>query len=538
MFLRTGPLPNTGRRGTSTPCQQDRSTSASKQYHGISSSQGTARAHQMVLAGRLSEQQTAKLNWERIFRTPKCCMMFCRKQHPFQLFYIRTEEIAKITSEMSALKLATVKGTMRLHQLISTRKGEDKYRDVSCVCSLPGTHDCPCFDLKVFQYQLPAPSSASTSPDATRDPMTTITATSPDVTRDPMTTITATSPDATRDPMTTITATSPDATRDPMTTITATSPDATRDPMTTITATSPDATRDPMTTITATSPDATRDPMTTITATSPDATRDPMTTITATSPDAIRGPLTTTTATSPDASPGPPPVIIQTYADGRCFFRSLVIGMNTNLQFCDRNQHGLPTDPMLKVFEVTQADSLRAAMIKEQCLNFKEYEHLDHTSINVDIPVTVRYDSIQARIASMATPTELIGEIEIIALTRALKQPLHIHMPGGSVITYGEQFSSEKPLTVLFSNLGEHVGHYDYLHTEVPLLVTPLMISPLPEAFRKTPSQRTTQSTILTNSPYKNSLSAKTTEKDNKVLISCTNWHYLLPNINIIIPQL
>ena len=72
-----------------------------------------------------------------------------------QLFYIRTEEIAKITSEMSALKLATVKGTMRLHQVISTRKGEVKYRDVSCVFGLPGTHDCLCFDLKVFQYQLP-----------------------------------------------------------------------------------------------------------------------------------------------------------------------------------------------------------------------------------------------------------------------------------------------------------------------------------------------------------------------------------------------
>ena len=131
---------------------------------------------------------------------------------------------------------------------------------------------------------------------------------------------------------------------------------------------------------------------------------------------------------------------------------------------------------MLKVFEVTQADSLRAAMIKELCIHFKEYEHLDHTSINVDLPVTVRYDSIQARIASMATPTEMIGEIEIIALTRALKQPLHIHMPGGTVITYGEQFSSEQPLTGLFSNLGEHVGHYDYLHTEVPSLVTPLGI--------------------------------------------------------------
>ena len=91
-----GPLPNTGRRGTSTPCQQDRSTSASTQYHGISSSQGTTRAHQMALAGRLSEQQTAKLNWERISRTPKCCMIFCRKQHPFNCFTSEQRKLQRL----------------------------------------------------------------------------------------------------------------------------------------------------------------------------------------------------------------------------------------------------------------------------------------------------------------------------------------------------------------------------------------------------------------------------------------------------------
>ena len=186
---------------------------------------------------------------------------------------------------------------------------------------------------------------------------------------------------------------------------------------TTITATSPDATCDPLTTIKATSSDATCDPLTTIKATSPDATCDPLTTIKATSPDATCDPLTT-----------------------------------IKLQFCDRNQHGLPTDHLLKVYEVTQADSLHAAMIKELCLHFKDYEHLDHRSNNVDLPITVRYDSIQERIASMATPTEMIGEIEIIALTRALKQPLNILMPGGSVITYGEQFSSEQPLTVILKS--------------------------------------------------------------------------------------
>ena len=65
-------------------------------YHGISSSQGTAtRAHQMGLAGRLSEHQTAKLNLERIYRRPKCCMMFCRKQHPFNCFTSEQRKLQK-----------------------------------------------------------------------------------------------------------------------------------------------------------------------------------------------------------------------------------------------------------------------------------------------------------------------------------------------------------------------------------------------------------------------------------------------------------
>ena len=207
--------------------------------------------------------------------------------------------------------------------------------------------------------------------------------------------------------------------------------------------------------------------------------------------------------------------VIRTNADGRCFFRSLAIGVNKNLQLCKRDAHGLPTDVMLKVYEVAQSDSIRSAMIQEMCCNFKEYENLDHTSINADLPPHVRYNSIEDRITSMANATEMVGEIEIIAVTKALQQGVNVHMAGGSVITYGDQFKTKPPLSVLFSTLAEDVGHYDYLQPqpEIPTLITPQMISPLPKAFRKKTGHRTTQSTILTYSPYKNSLSAKDNRK-------------------------
>ena len=49
-------------------------------YHAISSCQGTA----------------TKLNWERIFRTPKCCMMLCRKQHPFNCFTSEQRKLQRL----------------------------------------------------------------------------------------------------------------------------------------------------------------------------------------------------------------------------------------------------------------------------------------------------------------------------------------------------------------------------------------------------------------------------------------------------------
>ena len=61
--------------------------------------------------------------------------------------------------------------------------------------------------------------------------------------------------------------------------------------------------------------------------------------------------------------------IVITRADGRCFFRSLAVCMNDKLQRCDRDDFGQIKDPILKITETNEADSLRASLINCTCLN-------------------------------------------------------------------------------------------------------------------------------------------------------------------------
>lgn len=45
--------------------------------------------------------------------------------------------------------LTAVKGTMKIHQVISTLPGKIQYRDITCLCQREqGVMDCPCFNLK------------------------------------------------------------------------------------------------------------------------------------------------------------------------------------------------------------------------------------------------------------------------------------------------------------------------------------------------------------------------------------------------------
>ena len=66
-----------------------------------------------------------------------------------QLYYVSEEEVERKAQMMSGVPLVTIKGTMRMHQVINITPGILKYRDISCVCqAAEGVWDCPCYGLQ------------------------------------------------------------------------------------------------------------------------------------------------------------------------------------------------------------------------------------------------------------------------------------------------------------------------------------------------------------------------------------------------------
>ncbi|KAL2095568.1 hypothetical protein ACEWY4_007716 [Coilia grayii] len=67
-----------------------------------------------------------------------------------QLFFTREDSVETKVHEMLQLPpLTAIKGTMRVHQVLSKQKGKILYRDVSCFCRRQqGVIDCPCYELK------------------------------------------------------------------------------------------------------------------------------------------------------------------------------------------------------------------------------------------------------------------------------------------------------------------------------------------------------------------------------------------------------
>ncbi|MED6286666.1 hypothetical protein CHARACLAT_008387 [Characodon lateralis] len=59
------------------------------------------------------------------------------------------------TVEQELPPMNVVKGTMRIHQVISSCKDKIHYRDITCVCQRDeGLTNCPCFDVKEAILQL------------------------------------------------------------------------------------------------------------------------------------------------------------------------------------------------------------------------------------------------------------------------------------------------------------------------------------------------------------------------------------------------
>lgn len=85
-----------------------------------------------------------------------------------ELFYVPDRDVESKTEVPS---IAAIKGTMRIHQAISLKPGQMKYRDISCLCKREeGVLDCPCFNLQeVTLANVPVSSNESPACGKTAD---------------------------------------------------------------------------------------------------------------------------------------------------------------------------------------------------------------------------------------------------------------------------------------------------------------------------------------------------------------------------------
>ena len=81
-----------------------------------------------------------------------------------KLMYIPCNEVTKYTDYVKSLGvLPTLKGTIKLHQIISVVPKRIAYRDVSCFCRLhtEGILDCHCYQLTTFKFDVESRDNAA-----------------------------------------------------------------------------------------------------------------------------------------------------------------------------------------------------------------------------------------------------------------------------------------------------------------------------------------------------------------------------------------
>lgn len=72
-----------------------------------------------------------------------------RETTKVKLFYVSEEEVQKRDEHLRQVPLFTIKGTMKMHQVLSVSPSILKYRDISCFCwAAEGMFDCPCHSLQ------------------------------------------------------------------------------------------------------------------------------------------------------------------------------------------------------------------------------------------------------------------------------------------------------------------------------------------------------------------------------------------------------
>ena len=126
-----------------------------------------------------------------------------------------------------------------------------------------------------------------------------------------------------------------------------------------------------------------------------------------------------------DLSPCEGRSVYSTKPDGRCFFRSVVIALESTLQV-DRDNGSLP-NPILMLQETCKADALRSNVI-EHCL--QQYDSLSDLmtgyGLNADMPSHIRYTCLHDRLNAMADPRSMVGGLEISQTAEILNKTIKI----------------------------------------------------------------------------------------------------------------
>lgn len=101
--------------------------------------------------------------------------------------------------------------------------------------------------------------------------------------------------------------------------------------------------------------------------------------------------------------------VIETNADGRCFFRSIAISSDNDLQSTERDANGISKDVHLRLWEQFKADAdgLRANVVQHMLENIRtnNYTHLE-AALNIDMPRLLghSFSSVEERVLHMSSP--------------------------------------------------------------------------------------------------------------------------------------
>ncbi|KAL8625362.1 hypothetical protein ACOMHN_044505 [Nucella lapillus] len=191
----------------------------------------------------------------------------------------------------------------------------------------------------------------------------------------------------------------------------------------------------------------------------------------------------------------------------------------------------------MMVNEKSQADGLRARVISYMCSHFSDYADVDEHTLNADLPPWIHFSTVEKRIAAMAEPQSLPGELEICATSKVLNKQIIVINSNNVVIQRSGQ-GDNSPLIVQFTSFGEDVGHYDCVikntaptetssttsnpNESIMEIINDLSPIPKMQPKRKSAGRKREVAEVLTSSPYKAKLverqaKKKATEEKKKV---------------------